>query len=84
MAVWRDHTMKISEGDAHDMEEALQRVADRVMGGRDKYVITKSNDPLIHIYIGMLEMQVLYHFGHALDLKGLINCKKYISNTDEV
>ena len=41
MAVWRDHTMKISEEDAHDMEEALQRVANRVMGGRDKYVITK-------------------------------------------
>ena len=41
MAVWRDHTMDISENDANDMEKALRRVADRIMGGRDKYVITK-------------------------------------------
>ena len=41
MAVWRDHTMAISENDANDMEKALRRVADRIMGGRHKYVITK-------------------------------------------
>ena len=33
--------MNISEEDSSDMEKALRRVADRIMGGREKYVITK-------------------------------------------
>ena len=41
MAVWRNHGMHISEEDSSDMEKALRRVADRIMGGREKYVITK-------------------------------------------
>ena len=41
MAVWREHCMNISEEDSSDMEKALRRVADRIMGGREKYVITK-------------------------------------------
>jgi len=50
MAVWRCHTMRITESDARDMEKALVRVADDVLGKAAYYVDKKQRTILDHLH----------------------------------
>lgn len=50
MAVWRAHTMAVSEGARRDMERSLELVARRVFGSDDFYVDKKQRTIADHLH----------------------------------
>ena len=75
MAVWREHCMNISE-DSSDMEKALRRVADRIMGGREKYVITKKQRSIDNHFALAREGYSNCSILGAQGLKAFKNCSR--------